>query len=135
MNLSLMISSLLQIKDRHRQPAPTRSQMIDLRFAGEKMAAGRISGGAQAQPQAHLSAAKAVVKCTVCLCSTRGAMHGSWREMGCPCATMRPRDREESGGGGHWPGSSKARAKWVRGRCTNRSAHRRPPLRLRARAA
>jgi hypothetical protein len=43
MNLSHMISSLLQTKDRHRQP-PTRSQMIDLRFGGEKMA-GRISGG------------------------------------------------------------------------------------------
>ena len=33
------------------------------------------------------------------------------------------------------PFSSLARAKWVRVRCTNRSAHRRPPLRLRARAA
>jgi hypothetical protein len=60
---------------------------------------------------------------------------GTARERERARATMRPRDREESGGGGHWPGSSKARAKWVRGRCTNRSAHRRPPLRLRARAA
>jgi hypothetical protein len=93
MNLSLMISRLLQIKDRHRQPAPTRSQMIDLRFAGEKMAARADFRRAQAQAQAHLSAAKAVVKCTACLCSTRGAMGHGGEGDGMPLHCTRTRTK------------------------------------------
>lgn len=55
------------------------------------MAAGRISGGLRLRLIYLLQ--KAVVKCTACLCSTRGAiwvMEG--REMGCLC-TARGRGR------------------------------------------